>query len=663
MSSTIDYFFPKLQDNPILRFQYISERIIKVKSDFDMLTGLFFAYLEKIYQSDDNISMRQLKIACYLAVDLIKNKNSIRNELENRVFDFSKKICALMDNIEYLILYPSFLDKLDKITELKNEKKDIFALIPIVIIITELIKMKKRETSNQYKDYLEDAIKILIKKKEGNASSPKFSEFLKMVFTNIFEVELNFYNAADFIEKEKVKNKKILTFSPLNLNNPKKSINILFDEKYMHTLWENDIKVYEEARKTIERSFEERKPIQKLFDKVNRELKKNRRENGIFLSIVKKLLCITEKMLPDFSVERLNSDDVLNAFRSIRKYIKKNPGLFTAEMQNNFKNIRDQINKELSDTDNSGKETETVYSNEYDQVENESEEDISKMKKLNKIESPPPPPPLMILCPICEELRELSDIKTFDCDHKICRECAYGFLNAKYEGGDWTFDIPCFDGSCQNEYALKHPDSYYFLIDLIGKDKVDKMCDKLATDQINFKCANPNCNFNCTVIEDANQIKFVICPECDTQTCIKCKEEKHDGKVCTALLGKMLEALGNANENRLRVCPFCFEPYLKDQHCEHVTCLKCKNDWCFTCSVDRIPTLAHGNHYHRRDCKQFSVWTDQKNVEKLDEEFDVNKCERCRKNNAPCKRPATMKDFYASIGFPLKQEVAEEKAE
>lgn len=655
MSSTIDYFFPKLKNNPIMKFQYISERIIKIRSEFDMLAGLFFAYLEKIYQLEDSISMRQLKINCYLAVDLIKKKESIKNKLESTIAGFSKKAITIVDNIEYLMSYSSFLKKYDQITEIKNENKEIFALIPRIIIVANLIRMIKREQIQKYKKYLEEVLNVIVEKRECIPSSEKFSEFLKMMFANIFEVKLNFYNATDFVEKENVKKEKVSSFLPLNFDNHKKSIHILFVEKGMHSLWKNDIQVYIEARLIIDKSFDEGKPIQTLFEKINRERKKYLRENGIYHSITKKLLHVTEKMLPDFSLKNLQQDDVLNAFRSVKKYIKQNKGMFSQEIQDKINRIRDKINNNLTETDNS----ETVISID-EQNEMKNVEYDSQMNR-EEIEKPPPPPPIMIFCPICEEEKPLTEIKTFDCDHRICQDCAYGFLNAKYESGDWTFDIPCFNGNCQNEYALKHPESYYFLKDILGDAKVEKMCHKLATDTINFKCANKKCKFNCE-IDVSDNSKFFICQECDTQTCLKCKEVRHDGKVCSALLGKMLLALGNTMENRLRVCPFCFEPYLKDQHCEHVSCLKCKNDWCFTCSVDRIPTLAHGNHYHRRDCKQFHPWTDINNAEILVEEFDPKKCERCRKNNVPCKRPATMNEFYDQIGFPLpEQPEAQEK--
>ena len=50
-------------------------------------------------------------------------------------------------------------------------------------------------------------------------------------------------------------------------------------------------------------------------------------------------------------------------------------------------------------------------------------------------------------------------------------------------------------------------------------------------------------------------------------------------------------------------CPECYNPFMKGEGCDHVTCLKCKLDFCFSCCAFRSPILAHGNHFHRKDCR------------------------------------------------------------
>lgn len=310
-------------------------------------------------------------------------------------------------------------------------------------------------------------------------------------------------------------------------------------------------------------------------------------------------------------------------------------------MKAKLNSIKNKINEEFMET-SSFNEMER-FPNSYLNKQEDSDEEVEVQGILNELE----PFDVQITCPICGIKKKLSEIRTFECDHKVCITCAYFYLNEKYENGDWSFNISCFNFECK-KLGLMFPDSYSFLKDILGEEKVQKMSQKLAHDEADFKCANPKCKFSCAI--DRNDSKIFFCPECDAQTCIKCKELRHDGKVCTALVGKMLSELGNLDENRLRVCPFCLEPYLKNQNCEHVTCLKCKNDWCFTCSVDRGPILSHGNHFHRRECKLFKPW--EGNNEKLIE-FDPAKCERCRKTNNPCQRPISMQEYYAQIGLPF----------
>ena len=63
----------------------------------------------------------------------------------------------------------------------------------------------------------------------------------------------------------------------------------------------------------------------------------------------------------------------------------------------------------------------------------------------------------------------------------------------------------------------------------------------------------------------------------------------------------MIQAIGETPG----VCPLCGRVYIKDENCEHVTCVDCKVDFNFCCSSLRSPCLAHGFHYHRPNCRFF----------------------------------------------------------
>mmetsp|Transcript_5934 Transcript_5934/g.5821 ORF Transcript_5934/g.5821 Transcript_5934/m.5821 type:complete len:108 (+) Transcript_5934:2540-2863(+) len=86
-------------------------------------------------------------------------------------------------------------------------------------------------------------------------------------------------------------------------------------------------------------------------------------------------------------------------------------------------------------------------------------------------------------------------------------------------------------------------------------------------------------------------------------------------------------------------CPGCKQPYTKDDKCEHVTCMnpKCKTVFCFTCSCLRSPTMAHGNHFHRPECKWFAPLPA---VEK--DRFLPNHCDECKRLGELCKPPMAL---------------------
>lgn len=65
-------------------------------------------------------------------------------------------------------------------------------------------------------------------------------------------------------------------------------------------------------------------------------------------------------------------------------------------------------------------------------------------------------------------------------------------------------------------------------------------------------------------------------------------------------------------------------------------CFSCKKELCAACSVDRIPILAHGNHYHREGCPDYKPWEDKKGKIIKKVEFDPKKCQRCKETNNPC---------------------------
>ena len=254
-------------------------------------------------------------------------------------------------------------------------------------------------------------------------------------------------------------------------------------------------------------------------------------------------------------------------------------------------------------------------------------------------------------CPICCETMTMDEVFIFDCGHKFCNECVRTILLRKYESGQWGFKIQCFAGECS--YTMNCFYAMPTLINLMGKDRVEKMSDKAALEFTTNQCAQCKEAF---ILAEDNEITNYCCDKCKAWTCLKCGELKHEEKICKKKWEEMKIALNN---ERLRCCPVCMEIYLKDEHCEHVKCHKCKTEFCYNCSAPRDPIMTHGSHYHRRGCKYFFKLMDPKNKTEILEEGDKidPKCKECQKNKKVCERPKlNLKDYYQKLGLDLENE-------
>lgn len=295
---------------------------------------------------------------------------------------------------------------------------------------------------------------------------------------------------------------------------------------------------------------------------------------------------------------------------------KNNYGVYSnIKNDRNFNNIL--IKNDVNDNNNHQKNQSNFYNPEP-----------QKKKPLNKME-----------CPICSSKFQIDkDIITLDCDHRICKECLQNWLNVKMEMGQWELEnFKCFSLNCKQLVdcnIIKH---------VLGDEKFAKMCDKLAA---KYCITCPHCQFQ--FINELKAEKKINCLNCKKPICAKCNDKQHEGQACPRLFEIAMKALKN---EKMNFCPDCFEIYVKDDKCAHVTCFKCSTEFCFECSCYREPTLNHGNHFHRVDCKFYFPKVDMKKKGKIcfEDEFEPKKCKLCEKNGRACKRPESYKEFYGKM--------------
>ena len=137
----------------------------------------------------------------------------------------------------------------------------------------------------------------------------------------------------------------------------------------------------------------------------------------------------------------------------------------------------------------------------------------------------------------------------------------------------------------------------------------------------------------------ANLSRETFCPKCKKAICGLCGDFYHKKKGCPKLFNVALKAMKN---EKINVCPECFEVYLKDDKCSHVKCLRCTVEFCFECSCFREPILMHGNHYHRPDCKFYFALKKKSNS---NDDFNFN-CSKCKELGKQCLKPISYKEFF-----------------
>jgi uncharacterized C2H2 Zn-finger protein len=229
--------------------------------------------------------------------------------------------------------------------------------------------------------------------------------------------------------------------------------------------------------------------------------------------------------------------------------------------------------------------------------------------------------PTKKVCEICTESFLREEMITLTCDHYYCNKCLQQHFISQINSGTVILKCPScgevIDGNIIQ--SIVSPS----LWDAFNKTSIRK----------NFKLADcPRCG---AYFETS--VKKAKCSDCKYQFCVLCKDKGHDGNCNDNKIKAIILEIEGKGE-RVAQCPGCKYPYTKDEGCEHVTCSnpQCGIEFCFTCSCVRSPTLSHGNHYHREDCKFYSEFHGQDKENK--------DCTECKKLKKLCPRPKKLQN-------------------
>ncbi|KAK4892301.1 hypothetical protein LTR27_009135 [Elasticomyces elasticus] len=193
-------------------------------------------------------------------------------------------------------------------------------------------------------------------------------------------------------------------------------------------------------------------------------------------------------------------------------------------------------------------------------------------------------------CDICCE--DGSDLESFamSCGHRFCTDCYRQYLTQKIKDEGEAARIKCPGEACNKIIDAKSLDL------LVPSDLTDRyhvlLMRTYVDDRENLKwCPAPNCVYavECSVKKrDLMKIVPTVHCECKHAFCFGCTLPDHQPCPCS-LVKKWLKKCEDDSETanwisaNTKECPKCHSTIEKNGGCNHMTCRKCKNEFCWVC--------------------------------------------------------------------------------
>ena len=233
-------------------------------------------------------------------------------------------------------------------------------------------------------------------------------------------------------------------------------------------------------------------------------------------------------------------------------------------------------------------------------------------------------------CDICiEDNLKPEEMMTMPCGHEFCIDCWKGFIQSKIDDGPSCILATCPQVGCEEiiteeEVARAAPD-------ILSKFESYQLRNFVEVNGTSRWCPGPGCEriaalqSSSGIFCDSDNI-IADCDACLTKFCIKCGDEPHQPLHCRAL-ETWKEKCKNESETanwilaNTKPCPKCRSRIEKNQGCNHMSCQKCKYEFCWICTNDWKEHGANTGGYY--NCNKYN---EEKNS--VDDKSDAAKAKR-----------------------------------
>ena len=215
------------------------------------------------------------------------------------------------------------------------------------------------------------------------------------------------------------------------------------------------------------------------------------------------------------------------------------------------------------------------------------DERASRDQMENRIEEEELDGDEIVYCDICYEEVAKRDLFGLTCKHIFCKDCMKDHLENNIKDGK-VIKIPCMQLGCEEVFEDEDVERFG---DKEVFDKYLRFKENLRVDlDPNLRwCPRPDCEF---YVEKKPKSKTTKC-KCGTNVCMACGAEAKEMHKCGQSDEERVFEIWKKGEGG-KHCPNCQIVIIKNGGCNHMTCVKCKHEFCwYDFQNYRVPGIDH----------------------------------------------------------------------
>ncbi|KAN0065115.1 hypothetical protein ACQY0O_001612 [Thecaphora frezii] len=193
------------------------------------------------------------------------------------------------------------------------------------------------------------------------------------------------------------------------------------------------------------------------------------------------------------------------------------------------------------------------------------------------------------------------------CGHRYCKSCYQQYMDQKIREEGESRRMQCMKEKCN---LVIDERTVGLVVEPATFDRYKILLNRTYVDDSSILrwCPAPNCELavECHVsLKKLDKVVPSVKCDCGHTFCFGCGNAAHAPAVCPVVklwLKKCEDDSETANwiSANTKECPACSSTIEKNGGCNHMTCRKCKHEWCWICSG---PWTEHGNSWY--NCNRY----------------------------------------------------------